>query len=364
MNFKTMSSKKINENALQELYVGQVFNSVKELFNFLGAGYTSKNTKESSERLVQQYLLYEQKQRNHVEIIEIYSKPKPKNDKRFDKPHEMQNEFQNLLFDFLINFRGGSITKNRLAYMLGCISPEIYELLTKDELEAAKSIMVYDSAFILFRRELNELCGTTFINWLKKLSTKGVIDFYDVVVIDDVSYVQGQREYTEFYVIREKLINELGFKNYSQAVFGYSNKRNFYEKFKERLENAGIKGAYIGFTLRNRSLIPEVELKDLEGVRKNFNLFFCHKLASRIYNTIKTTNENHEKDMEKALDEIFNGEKATPIKHAFKYHDSVVDDLNRLLNACIISDKKPFTVSKESFWTPENSINEFEKEKN
>lgn len=364
MNFKTVSSKKINENALQELYVGQVFNSVKELFNFLGVGYTSKNTKESSERLVQQYLLYEQKQRNHVEIIEIYSKPKPKNDKRFDKPHEMKHEFQNLLVDLLKGLKDDYVTKKQIGYLLGAISFEIYELLRMDEEDAAKTFQVSKNAFLLFKNELAELCASNYIEWMKKLSEKGVIEFYDVVIVDKVKYSKEDIEYKRFYEIRKNLVEELGFKKYSQAVFGYANKKKFHKIFKERLGHSGIKNAYTGFSLKNISLKPEVEINDLSVLRNQFNLFFCQKLAGRIYNAIKTTNENHKKDMEKALDELFNGEKATPIKHAFKHYDSVVNDLNRLLNACIISDEKPFAVFIESFWTPKNTINEIEKEQN
>ena len=362
------NKKELTTEDLSKVKVGQQFSSQKELFEFLGLEFSSGNARACSRRTVEQYMKLDIKKKNDVRVLEIYNHVMPRDDKRYDKEYELQTEIDNLLYGFLHECPRQIITKNQLAYQLKCFSLDMYECLSKDEIEAAEETGVPTHLFHLFKSELNELGRRWIIARLRKLAEKGRLTFYEVIVHNEEYYSECTDEYSLYLKKRGEALEMSGFDSLGQALCSYKNSKKFYSKFGELLKECNLEGAYLAFYIDGSSFKPTQTIEKISLAESKVNERFCYKLQGRVFNRIKATDDKFEKVfkeeiydkcdefMREMIDVNRKFGSVYPIKGKFSYPDSTKGKVNSLLNKALISDVKLFQGAAkeiEVFYQPE-----------
>lgn len=353
-NVRNENKKYLTVDDLAKIKVGQHFTSKKELYELLGLECSAGNTRKAADKTIAQYLKIEAKKKTDVVIAEIYDTLKPRQDKRNERKCDLFNEFDSLLYHYLQSLKNNIVTKNQIAFNLGCFSAEMYDLLISDDLYVAQKLKIPLYAFSLFKQKLNMLCNEKVIARLRKLAQTGEIQFHDVILCDKKGYRDHTEEYIKYFKIRDKLVKQLNFKTYSEAVFLYKNRVKFQKEFNVLLKDNGLEGAYPAFYIRSNTFKPNCLTENISVIQKEMNEFFCDKLQKRIFSAIKNTNKKYQKEWCEKYDQILKSSELIniPMKNAFEYPEICINDINKLLNISLISANKRYKEEIEMFYTP------------
>ena len=242
----------LSNEDLQNLYVGQVFNSKKELFDCLGLACSSGNTRKAAEKTINQYLRLVSIGKRKIQIDEIYDSVQKRADKRSERPLELEQEFHIILTQFFRVQKRQYYTINQLATLLNCYSLAISSLMKQSD-DTIASAEFSPFVFELFYRHTRKKCKRLLIPRLRRLDSQGMIIFQEGIMVDKQFYDDSTTEYDTFIRLREQCAKELGYTSLPQAMFGLKRRVAFFDSFKKLLRENDLPEAYICFHLENIS---------------------------------------------------------------------------------------------------------------